>query len=47
MGGEVIPLVADTLCIHGDTPGAVEIARAVRRRLEDAGVDVMPMGRFL
>ncbi len=47
VGGEVIPLVADTLCIHGDTPGAVEIARAVRRRLEDAGVDVMPMGRFL
>lgn len=45
--GESIPLVADTLCIHGDTPGAAEIARAVRQRLEDAGVQVMPMGKFL
>ncbi len=45
--GERIPLVADTLCIHGDTPGAVEIARAVRRRLEEAGIGVMPMGNFL
>lgn len=45
--GETIPLAADTLCIHGDTPGAAEIARAVRRRLEAAGVEVRPMGTFL
>jgi 5-oxoprolinase (ATP-hydrolysing) subunit A len=38
-GGEV-PLEADTLCLHGDTPGAVEHARAVRAALESAGVAV-------
>ena len=27
-----------SLCLHGDTPGAVELARAVRARLEEAGV---------
>jgi len=27
----------DTICVHGDTPGAVAIARAVRRGLENAG----------
>jgi UPF0271 protein len=27
----------ETLCVHGDTPGAVAIARAVRRALEEAG----------
>jgi UPF0271 protein len=27
-----------TLCVHGDTPGAVTIARAVRRALEDEGL---------
>jgi len=27
----------DTICVHSDTPGAVAIARAVRRALEDAG----------
>lgn len=27
----------DSICVHSDTPGAVEIAKAVRRRLEQAG----------
>lgn len=30
----------DTICCHGDTPEALEIAAAVRRKLEDAGVSV-------
>jgi UPF0271 protein len=32
----------DTVCIHGDTPGAVDIARGVRKALKDAGIDVAP-----
>lgn len=31
---------ADTLCLHGDTPGAVEFARQIREALARAGVDV-------
>src|SRR5437660_1284127 len=31
--GAGLPLRADTLCIHGDTPGAAAVARAVRARL--------------
>ena len=38
--GSTIPVRADTLCIHGDTPGAVALARAVRRGLEANGVEV-------
>ncbi|PNY79530.1 LamB/YcsF family protein [Deinococcus koreensis] len=30
----------DTLCIHGDNPNAVEIARAIRAALEEAGITV-------
>jgi UPF0271 protein len=30
VGGALVPLDAQTLCVHGDTPGAVEIAKAVR-----------------
>lgn len=30
----------DTLCIHGDTPGAVEAATAVREALEKQGVEI-------
>lgn len=40
--GEVVRVAADTLCIHGDTPGAADIARHVRRALEAAGVTVAP-----
>ena len=36
--GSRIAVRADTLCVHGDSPGAVEIARAVRESLDDAGV---------
>ncbi len=43
--GSRVALRADTLCLHGDTPGAVAIARAVRRGLEAAGVAVVPLGR--
>jgi UPF0271 protein len=40
--GEHVPLHVDTLCIHGDTPEAVAIARAIRRRLAENGVEVVP-----
>ncbi|AXK46364.1 LamB/YcsF family protein [Brachybacterium saurashtrense] len=36
--GEWIPLPVRSLCLHGDTPGAVSLARTVRAALEDAGV---------
>ena len=38
--GREVTVRADTLCIHGDTPGAVEKARAVRDVLESHGVDI-------
>ncbi|MGC0333314.1 UPF0271 protein [Streptomyces sp. SAI-170] len=38
--GLPIEVRARSLCLHGDTPGAVELARRVRRRLEAAGVRV-------
>jgi UPF0271 protein len=40
--GKVIKMRTDTVCIHGDTPGAVDIARGVRQALKDAGIDVAP-----
>ncbi len=43
--GDVIDVTADTLCIHGDTPGAAEKARAVRDVLENRGVDVRAVRR--
>jgi UPF0271 protein len=34
---------AQTICLHGDTPGAAAIARSVRAALEQAGVDIAPL----
>ena len=40
--GSVVELRAESICCHGDTPGAVEIAAAVRAALEGAGVAIGP-----
>ena len=40
--GSVIHIEAQSICVHGDSPGAVAIAREVRRRLEAEGVVVSP-----
>jgi UPF0271 protein len=43
--GSEVRLQADTLCLHGDTPNAVALARAVRGALEAAGVAVRALDR--
>jgi UPF0271 protein len=40
--GTVVAVRPRSLCVHGDTPGAVRIARAVREELLAAGVRVVP-----
>ncbi|MGD1224610.1 MULTISPECIES: LamB/YcsF family protein [Streptomyces] len=40
LSGTRIPVRARSLCLHGDTPGAVDLARRVRERLESSGVRV-------
>lgn len=45
LGGEVIPIAADTLCVHGDTPGAAVAARRVRDALQQEGVKIRAVGR--
>jgi len=42
--GSVIPLNVDTICVHGDTSGAADLARALRQGLEAAAVQVAPVG---
>jgi 5-oxoprolinase (ATP-hydrolysing) subunit A len=45
--GREVTLRADTLCIHGDTPGAWQLAGTIREALEEAGVSVLPLARGL
>lgn len=40
--GTVLKSAARSICLHGDTPGAVELARAIRGALEAEGVEIAP-----
>lgn len=42
--GSRVAVSAQTICIHGDTPGAAEIVAAVARTLRQAGVAIRPLG---
>jgi len=41
--GKVIKVEVDTICVHGDEPSAVEVAKAVRAGLDKAGVEVVTL----
>ena len=41
--GSELRLMAQTLCIHSDTPGAATIARTVSERLKAAGIQIRAM----
>ncbi len=47
VNGSAVAVDADTICIHGDRPNAVDIATAIRRRLAAEGVTVSPMSEVL
>jgi UPF0271 protein len=47
ISGEVIEVRADSLCLHGDTPGAVELARALKGALVDENVDITPLSELV
>ena len=40
LDGTRVPLTVDTICVHGDTPGAAGLAARIRASLEKAGVEV-------
>ena len=40
LSGKAIPVSPDTLCLHGDQPGAVAFARAIRKAFSERGIAV-------
>jgi len=41
LSGKKVPVAADTLCIHGDQPGAVAFAKALRASFKQKGIEVV------
>lgn len=44
VNGSAVPVTVESVCVHGDSPGAVAIATAVRERLLTEGVELSPFG---
>ncbi len=47
INGEWVELRADSICVHGDNPKAVEITAHIRRVLEEEGVKIVPMKEII
>jgi UPF0271 protein len=45
--GKKVPTRIDSICVHGDTQGAVAMARRLRERLEASGVELAPMAEVI
>ena len=43
INGKRIPVQIDSICVHGDSPTAVAMAKSVRNALIDAGIEIRPM----
>ena len=42
--GKEVPIDAQTICVHGDTPGAVDMVKALRQALDKEGIQLKPFG---
>ncbi len=40
LSGKDVPILADTVCIHGDNPNALKISKALHLRLNAAGIEI-------
>ncbi|MCD6140872.1 MAG: LamB/YcsF family protein [Thermococcus sp.] len=47
INGEWVELKADTICVHGDNPKAVEITAYIRKRLEEEGIKIVAMKELI
>lgn len=45
--GTEIPFRPETLCVHGDTPGAVNLVERIQKTLTEAGVEVVSLSKFV
>ena len=45
--GTVISLHPQSICLHGDSPTAVQMAQTLRTRLEEAGIRIAPLSEIV
>ena len=45
--GKVIPIKADSICVHGDNPKAIEFVNTIRSTLQAEGVEIAPISEII
>lgn len=45
--GKDVSIKAETICIHGDTPGAPTLAKKVVEALKEGGVEIVPIKKII
>lgn len=45
--GKEIDIVADSICVHGDNPKAIEFVEQIREGLKEAGITIAPIEEFI
>ena len=45
--GGTVKIDAQSICMHGDTPGAAELVKALREKLDNQGIGVVPVGELV
>lgn len=45
--GGAVKIDAQSICMHGDTPGAAELVKALREKLDNQGIAVVPVGELV
>ena len=45
--GTIVSLRPQSICLHGDSPSAVQMAKTLRTRLIEAGIEIVPLSRIV
>ena len=47
VNGEEIDINADSICVHGDNPKAIEFVEKIRKSLIESGIEVQSLNKFI
>ena len=45
--GDIVEVQADSICLHGDTPGAVDMAKTLKEQFMASGVQITPLSNIV
>tara|TARA_B100001142_G_C14334761_1_gene655461 strand:+ start:2058 stop:2822 length:765 start_codon:yes stop_codon:yes gene_type:complete len=47
INGDLVEVEADSICLHGDTQGAVELSKSLKEEFINSGISILPLGEIV